>query len=257
MCVDASRTPVSVVEEALVALPGEVDSTVEVYHLPAEKQIGLITAPAATTAGKTGMVMAIKILHHASGHLLVIVGYESGRTCMFRRSVEAGQWETLYNSRPHEQPILSLDIAPSLKFYLTSGADAVVAKHLIAAHPLGTEPVKVVQTKHAGQQGLRVRSDGRIFAAAGWDGRARVYSAKTLKELAVLKWHKEGCYTVAFAVIDPDLSSTTNGTGSEVAKAVGSQLMPNIAQTRNLKAQSTHWLAVGSKDGKISLWEIY
>merc|ERR1712000_759487 len=51
------------------------------------------------------------------------------------------------------------------------------------------EALKVNATKHAGQQGLTVRSDGRM----------RVYSTKTLKELAVLKWHKEGCYSVALA----------------------------------------------------------
>lgn len=257
MCVEASRPTHPDTEEVLVALPGEVDSTVEIYQLPSEKQIGVITAPAATTAGKTGMVMALRVFYHTCGQLLVIVGYESGRTCMFRRSVGAGQWELLYNARPHEQPILSLGVAPSLDFYITSGADAVVAKHLVAAHPPGTEPIKLVQTKHAGQQGLRVRSDGKIFATAGWDGRARVYSAKTLKELAVLKWHKEGCYTVAFALIDPDMLLDMNRTETEVAKATDSQLMQNVGQTRNLVAHSTHWLAVGSKDGKISLWEIY
>jgi hypothetical protein len=46
-----------------------------------------------------------------------------------------------------------------------------------------------------------VRSDGRILATGGWDTRIRIYSAKTLKEVAVLKWHKEGVYAVDFAKV--------------------------------------------------------
>ena len=30
-----------------------------------------------------------------------------------------------------------------------------------------------------------------------------------------------------------------------------------VQRRRDEKAQSTHWLAAGSKDGKISLWNIY
>lgn len=62
-------------------------------------------------------------------------------------------------------------------------------------------PYKTIDTKHAGQQSLRVRSDGRLIVTAGWDARIRIYSSKTLKEVAVLKWHKEGVYAVAFGQI--------------------------------------------------------
>jgi hypothetical protein len=30
-----------------------------------------------------------------------------------------------------------------------------------------------------------------------------------------------------------------------------------IKEQRSRKAQLTHWIAAGSKDGKISLWDIY
>ncbi|TQS31841.1 hypothetical protein Golomagni_07867, partial [Golovinomyces magnicellulatus] len=54
------------------------------------------------------------------------------------------------------------------------------------------DPIKTVNTKHSGQQSLSLRSDGKLFATAGWDSNVRVYSAKTLKEMAVLQWHKVG-----------------------------------------------------------------
>ncbi|GME27423.1 wd40 repeat-like protein [Neofusicoccum parvum] len=66
-------------------------------------------------------------------------------------------------------------------------------------NPAPATPVKATHTKHSGQQSVTVRSDGRILATAGWDGRVRVYSARSVREVAVLAWHKEGCYAVAFA----------------------------------------------------------
>lgn len=120
-----------------------------------------------------------------------------------------------------------------------------------------SDPEKPHNTKHAGQQDLRIRSDGKIFATAGWDGRIRVYSVKTLKELAVLQWHKEGCYSVAFAEVlggDPSISQTGEQIGQSVAKISN---MDRMKQERDNKVHNTHWLIGGSKDGKISLWDIY
>jgi ASTRA-associated protein 1 len=163
--------------------------------------------------------------------------------------------------------VLSMAIAPSDEYYITSSADAILAKH-----PLPRErgiwnsewkPLKVSQTKHSGQQGLQVRSDGKIFATAGWDARVRVYSAKTLKELAVLRWHKTGCYATAFAQIDTSPSVHEIEESDGETKAVGNGKMAAVKQSnvvqqkRDDKAQTTHWLAVGSKDGKVSLWDIY
>jgi ASTRA-associated protein 1 len=127
-----------------------------------------------------------------------------------------------------------------------------------------TTPMKMVQTKHSGQQSLKIRSDGKIFATAGWDSRVRVYSVQNLKELAVLKWHKEGCYAVAFADVN-----IHDGAGEEKGEDEASNeetraasLIPSaktltVKGKRDLKAIMTHWLAAGSKDGKVSLWDIY
>lgn len=164
--------------------------------------------------------------------------------------------------------VLSLAIAPSKEYYLTSSADAILAKHPL---PRGKgiwnselRPLKVSQTKHCGQQGLQIRSDGMIFATAGWDARVRVYSAKTLKELAVLRWHKTGCYATAFARTEirpfaeemEEFDPATESSGN--SKLIAATKAPtDVQQKRDEKAQTTHWLAVGSKDGKVSLWDIY
>ena len=160
-------------------------------------------------------------------------------------------------------------ISPCRAHYITSSADANIAKH-----PLPLErsifktifkPIKISATKHSGQQGLSYRSDGRIFATAGWDSAIRVYSGKTLKEVAVLKWHKEGCYATAFAAIkiapkdgdndDPHHGKNADENSTEIT-AIDSPAS-SVQKRRDEVAQSTHWLAAGSKDGKVSLWDIY
>ncbi|KAH7163522.1 WD40-repeat-containing domain protein [Dactylonectria estremocensis] len=143
------------------------------------------------------------------------------------------------------------------------------------------DPLKVVNTKHSGQQSLKVRSDGRIFATAGWDSRVRVYSAKTMKELAVLKWHQVGCYAVAFsdltassAISEPISSSIQDASRSETipqstasgapetalaSRSAGTLVKSttSVKDRRIAQAKTTHWVAAGAKDGKVSLWDIY
>jgi WD40 repeat protein len=118
-------------------------------------------------------------------------------------------------------------------------------------------PHKTADTKHSGQQSLRVRSDGRILATGGWDMRIRIYSTKTLQEVAVLKWHKEGVYAVDFAQVleAKDLTKDKeNGDGEIVKKETG---LGKLQRQREQHMQLRHWIVAGAKDGKVSLWEIF
>jgi WD40 repeat protein len=128
--------------------------------------------------------------------------------------------------------------------------------------PLVQAPFKITNTKHAGQQSLSVRSDGRLLATGGWDTRVRVYSTKTLKEAAVLKWHKEGIYAVDFGEIleAEDLRRGAGGDndeeqGGDVAKRETG--LSRLQRQREEKMQVKHWIAAGAKDGKVSLWEVF
>ncbi|KAL8694831.1 MAG: hypothetical protein Q9218_000590 [Villophora microphyllina] len=270
----------------LVAVPNTIDSGgIDMYQLPSESRAAVIHADRNIT---TGMVMALNI-QAVSARLQVIAGYESGHTMVYVQNDPGAQFQRLYAAQPHTQPspylryarpfacvdislVLSMAILPSRDYFLTSSADAVIAKHPLPAvqgvWKTELKPFKVVQTKHSGQQGLRVRSDGKIFVTAGWDARVRVYSCKTLKELAVLKWHKVGCYATAFAELadcgpvkmEDDISiKQENETESQDESALShrTSAVTTVQQRRDAKAQSTHWLAAGSKDGKVSLWDIY
>jgi hypothetical protein len=89
-----------------------------------------------------------------------------------------------------------------------------------------------------------------------------------------LKWHKEGCHSVSFAGTTLATANSTENktessvTGSKVTEpetesqntAIVSTHAPStltVKQRRERKTRDTHWLAAGSKDGKVSLWDIF
>ncbi|KAH6635675.1 WD40-repeat-containing domain protein [Chaetomium sp. MPI-SDFR-AT-0129] len=149
-----------------------------------------------------------------------------------------------------------------------------------------TAPLKTLNTHHAGQQSLHIRADSRIFATAGWDARIRVYSTATLAEVAVLKWHATGCFAVVFASLAGTHTSTRadgggdgvgntergvdggegrSGDGGQEKEANRSQevvVVPKLVdmtlrEKRVRQARAAHWVAAGSKDGKVSLWDVF
>lgn len=286
---DDTREQHATTRPALIAVPNALNSgAIDLFHLPLEKRVSTVPAP----HEELGMVMAVSIFFHSSstvGSLYVCSAYENGQVMVSARrnakpnltgprevqsSIGSGspwKWETLYSSRPHSQPVLGIDVSPSKEWFLSCSADAVLGMHPIPSispsssgnqlfSPESYSPLRTVNTKHAGQQGVRVRSDGKVFATAGWDARMRVYSCKTMKELAVLKWHKEGCFVVAFAdVLSGDGSRCSEERDSNDCNSRQDQgfSLAAVQQQRYHRAQQMHWLAAGSKDGKISLWEVY
>lgn len=306
----------------LIAVPNTLASeAVDIYSLPSQARIHTVKL-----GSDNGMAMALA-LKWIEDLLTLLIGYENGVVVVARLG-EDGSWDVVYRNHDHKQPVLSLDVAPSLEFFFTSGADATVAKHplpskkseikstghdienveheakvpeerasgsneadstrshgksvsllsaALAQQPstnvpraarrehIKTQALKVVDTKHAGQQGLKVRSDGRIFATAGWDSKVRVYSVKSMREVAVLKWHPVGCFAVGFAdvtVIDStDATSSQRGAYDKLpvsdTKVVHRVLDLSVKDRRLQQAKYAHWLAAGSKDGKVSLWDVF
>lgn len=225
----------------------------DIYNLPSQTRRHTVAA-----AGKHGMVMALALvrLHDT---LVLTAGYEDGHAAVMQ--LQGTLWVTTYQSTAHSQPVLSLDARPDEGWFMTSSADSVIAKHplqlaVAGAASVETQPLKVINTKHAGQQSLVVRDDGRIFATGGWDAMVRVYSSKTLKEVAALKWHQVACYAVAIAdVAAEELGGNSPADASQ--EVVPTTKEVSVRNRRIQRALTAHWLAAGSKDGKISLWEIF
>ncbi|GKT85584.1 WD repeat-containing protein [Colletotrichum tofieldiae] len=263
---DASETA-----NLLLAVPNTLASeSVDVYELPSKRRLHTVK-----TTEKNGMVMALALLYidgasstgpSANGQLTLVAAYENGLATVMQ--LAGGTWNTTYLAQVHKQPILSLDVVADQGYFLTSGADAVVAKHPIPGHNSAVDenpvrqPLKILNSKHSGQQSLRIRDDGRIFATAGWDATVRVYSAKTLKEVATLKWHQVGCYAVALANVGaPARTDEARGASSDANQPprdlISRAGQVSVKDRRIQQAQNAHWLAAGSKDGKISLWDIF
>lgn len=101
---------------------------------------------------------------------------------------------------------------------------------------------------------MHVRSDGKFLVTAGWDSRGRVYTTgPKMREVAVLKWHGEGCFGVGFGEVLEADEGVKDGSvdGREMATTV------TFRERRKREVEERHWIALGSKDGKISLWDIY
>lgn len=271
------QTPEQKPDEILLAYPGVQDGLINLTSLPTATRVATLPPPPGLS---TGMLMAVSVRYSPSTTStppspLIAAGYESGHVALWRQqrpTTSSPGWKATYITKPHAQPVLSIAISPDSGSFYSSSADAVVARHPIPSDsPRNTgsssaedRPLQVLQTKHAGQQALAIRSDGRIFATAGWDGRVRVYSSGgsgsgggsgsssekgKMKELAVLKWHKEGCYAAAFG----EVLDQADGDGDDCEGASAG----TVSQRREAKTQATHWLAAGSKDGKVSLWDVY
>lgn len=283
----------------LIATAGTPDTTVVINHLPSNRTISQVAGVVAKQ-GKTGMVMCVRLqaTHTAedvAGHSLTLaVGYENGQLCVFGSIAFASKlptdafgvspldipdWQAIYTCTPHSQPVLSVALMPSSNILFSCGADSVLAKHTmpttlpISGSILPSEPTKSQRTGHAGQQSLFIRSDGRIVASAGWDGRARVYSTKTLRELAVCGGPKrnsaiaystvpsssgtatekasQACYAVAFA----DVLTAQPNLNNELSVARSGSDARQHARTK--RVTETHWLASAGADGRIALWEVY
>ncbi|KEF54194.1 uncharacterized protein A1O9_09989 [Exophiala aquamarina CBS 119918] len=252
----------------LLASPNGLDSGgIDIFQLPSERRVSQLRSDPAVD---TGMVMSVALFHslELQEELVLVSGYEDGQvmvhTCCGAFDHKSQGWVKVLMGKPHSQPVLSLDVFPSKRHFVTSSADAIIAKFSLDPNETRLESSqnaeKAINTKHAGQQGLNVRSDGKIFATAGWDGRIRVYSCKTMKELAVLKWHKDGCYATSFAKIlihnqNDGSGEEVHGEGTKIATRMSA--LDHIKQERENKARSLHWLAAGGKDAKITLWEVY
>ncbi|KAI0131785.1 WD40-repeat-containing domain protein [Xylariales sp. AK1849] len=197
--------------------------------------------------------------------------WTSGADAVLAKHPIPRQTVSTQDSSPKTQPTCSTKgPTPSNGKYLLSaalsGRPGPAKTEQIKAVELQTQALKIINTKHSGQQSLRVRSDGKILATAGWDAKIRVYSAQTMRELAVLKWHQVGCYAVAFAslvslseeIARDEKDSSPKGSSDGGTVAIVPKLEDATVKDRRIKqSKEAHWLAAGSKDGKISLWDIY
>ncbi len=74
-----------------------------------------------------------------------------------------------------------------------------------------------------------------------------MYSTKSLKPLGTLDYHKKSSQAVAFA-------RSLCGTISEAADEEDADSEDEMSQAE--KEERSRWLAVGSQDSRVSLWQL-
>lgn len=219
-----------------------------------------------------GIVMALLLVEiSGTSDYALLAAYESGLVAVHRLVCGADGYRPtlLYATKCHSQPVLSLDADPlAHAWFLSSAADAKIFQHPLAsllpespladgsgADPWIIGPTVGFNTKHAGLSALAVRPDAKLFATAGWDGMIRVFDARAnvkkqqFRTLAVFKGGRQnGVTTVAF--------SPPDNTDSQIDPH-GDSNADLASKLELLKPTSDNLLAVGGKDGRISLYALY
>jgi len=194
---------------------------------------------------KTGMCMSMKLFIEKD-ELFLLTGYESGLIALSNVT----QNSLLTTFRSHSEPVLSLDCYPPKKLILTGSAEKKIST-LIYSHDKISEKGEGILLKNAGISDIKIRMDGKIFATAGWDSKIRVFQTKDNKPLAILTFHRESVLTIGFPsfYIGPDQKPNPESDSTPKVDL-------NLDLVLDLNKYSS-LLVAGSKDTRVSLWELY
>lgn len=235
---------------ALVAVPSTLDDNLaDIFDLHSCKRLHRSIGKDVFDF-KTGTVMALGMTSKAD-QLTLLIAYESGRVAMFKHAgyllqkhtgwpEENEGWQLIWETQQHKEPVMSLCIDLQHNTAWTVSADHFVVRYSLSEDS-GLE-VRSFKTAYPGRGAIAVRDDGRILATAGWDGALRLHSAASFRPLAVLEYHRDSLYAVAFQ------ATTSYWNPSMLAE--GSARMAK-------KEERQGWLAVAGTDARISLWSVY
>ena len=109
-------------------------------------------------------------------------------------------------------------------------------------------------TERGGRASAAVRSDKKVFATGGWDGKVRVPSTATFRPLANLSFFKETVQALAFG---PDMREGDDSRAEEELDEDEDESASWDVQAEQRKEEAHQWLAAGGKDGRIALWNIH
>lgn len=167
-------------ESSNVLIRPQRDSKIEIFTLTSEEVMTLTP----DTDIKLGEVMCFKFLELPHNQY-VLAAYESGDMFL---------WDL--KTRKPVSKIKLRDCPITLDYDLSTGrgiygnASENIQVFSMSRNDLSLSLKCELLVKNAGINVLRIRQDKKVFMSAGWDGRLRVYSWKSLRPLAVLTEHK-------------------------------------------------------------------
>ncbi|KAI9288997.1 WD40-repeat-containing domain protein [Umbelopsis sp. AD052] len=203
-------------DHTLIAVPSHTDpGLIDIYDLFSQwRQVADIGQEEIVTADSRDTAMCLSMFERGT-HVHLLAGYESGRLVL--RIISGDKTDTIWATQAHTAPVLSASVLSDLVF--SGCSDGLIVRAKLE------DPTdhRITNQSKRGLEQICIRSDAKIIATAGWDSRIRIFSAKTLKPLAVLTYHRESVYSVAFCSLP----------------------------------SARHYVVGASKDHRISLWEIY
>ena len=106
----------------------------------------------------------------------------------------------------HTEPVLCLDVCvdPSNQtewFGVSGSADTNIGTFRINTTSGSIVSFETIKIKERGIGDVKIRSDGKIFATAGWDGAIRVFRVNKLQPLAILRYHEVSVHVIEFGDI--------------------------------------------------------
>ena len=210
----------SLADYYLVSVPAEESGTISVHRILSDFTVDGGQTPQKlipTSQKELGMCMKMCSFLFKSSVQRLLVAYESGSLLLW----DMLRSVILSKLKAHSDSVMCLDICSTKDqgvFRAFSGSvDTDLKSWLITDDTLTQD--QFVSITNPGLGSLASRRDGRIVASGGWDGSCRMFTTAKLRPLVVLSHHKESVQCVAFS-----------------------------AENR---------LAAGSKDGYITMWDVY
>ncbi|KAI0360022.1 WD-40 repeat-containing protein [Trametes cingulata] len=261
--------------KALLAVPNLVESAyADLWTLPGKQRLHAAIgkagqeAPAPDGRGVRNPIGIIMSMHlssvphpHAAGRtqLRLLCGYENGSVTMWGYtredkdvSIEGIGWESMWSVRLHVESVMAMTVSMDGSFALSVSADHLIGRYNIAEAEEAADPKEactVHKTKYPGNGSVAIKDDGRVCAVGGWDGKIRLYSTKSFKQLGTLIYHKKNCQCVAFARSRPHAAD-------DPASAAGAGGDEDDDMTEREKAERTRWLVSGGQDSRVAIWSL-
>ncbi|KAH8256673.1 hypothetical protein KR038_001745 [Drosophila bunnanda] len=219
-CRSALHTSTSNTSEQLLFYPSE-ESSIGVLHVTDASAPTQMLVPEDAQLPKLGSVTCFKPFECAS-QLFLLAGYESGHFLTW--DLSSG---VILDVLELATDAMTVDYDPVTNRGIVGGASDKLITFSYQRPAMQLQRGSELCIKNPGVNCVRIRTDQKVFASGGWDGRIRIFSWKSLRPLAVLTQHKQG------GVMDLAYSS----------QAVAMWRAPIMA--------------AAGMDSQISLWDLY
>ena len=149
---------------------------------------------------------------------LALVGHENGRVLAWDLAMPVPQICAKTPRDSFSSPNVALDVNEEGTLLFAGGVEATAKAFRVEPgllKPHGSLEVTCASIneldQHPGVGQLALRGDGKVIASAGWDYRVRLFATKSLRRLAVLRYHDASVNAL-------DWSSDLLATGSKDTK---------------------------------------